>query len=65
MELNGWELSSAPDGEENDLHRLYFRKATALTSEAKKSFLTGALRVAHEANGTLMSWINVEDYENN
>jgi hypothetical protein len=65
MERDGWQLSEAPDGSEDDLHRLYFRKVTALTSEAKRNFLTAALQVAHDADGTLMSWINVEDHEDN
>ena len=63
MEKDGWKLSDAPDGQDDASHRLYFRKATKLTSEARRRFLTAALRVADDTDGTLMTWIIVEDDE--
>ena len=63
MTQDGWQLADAPDDNPDELHRLYFRQRTALTPEDKTRFLTAALSVAHNTNGTLMTWINVKDLE--
>jgi hypothetical protein len=63
MSSGGWSLSSTPDNETDPLERLYFRMMTTVETEQKKRFLSAALRVAYDTNGTLMTWINVEDLE--
>ena len=63
MKKAGWQFASQPDDEADELQRLYFRKATALKPQDKAEFLTSGLTVAHETNGTLMTWISVEDLE--
>jgi hypothetical protein len=59
----GWQLASRPDEHTDALERLFWRKTTAVLPQDITSLLTSALRVAHEHQGTLMSWMNVEDLE--
>ena len=60
----GWMLDSSPDEETDELCRLYFRKVLDVTDATKTEWLTHGLRVAHNCNGTLMTWLSVEDLEN-
>ena len=62
MALADWQLSSRPDEGTDPLERIYWRKITAVRPEDVKDLLSGALRVAHDSEGTLMSWINIEDF---
>jgi hypothetical protein len=61
MQKLGWQLTSRPDAETDILERLFWRKSTAIRHEDKIALLTSALKVAHETQGTLVSWINVEE----
>jgi hypothetical protein len=63
MNAQGWSLDTSPDGAEDVVCRLYFRRMQSLTENAKTEMLTHSLRVAADSNGTLISWINVEDLE--
>jgi hypothetical protein len=63
MNAGGWSLETSPDGDDDPVCRLYFRRTQTLTVGAKSEMLTEALRVASDCNGTLMSWINVEGFE--
>ncbi|WP_158512734.1 hypothetical protein [Sphingobium sp. SYK-6] len=59
----GWQMASRPDELKDALERVFWRKNTAVRPSDITSLLTGALRVAHENQGTLISWINVDDLE--
>ena len=63
MAALGWNFASRPDEATDPLERVYFRKRTAVQADDVRLLLTGALKVADDFNGTLMSWINVEDLE--
>lgn len=59
----GWQLASRPDQDTDAPERVFWRRTTAVLPQDITSLLTGALRVAHEHQGTLMSWMNVDDLE--
>ena len=61
MKVVGWQLSSRPDEMTDTLERIFWRKTTAISPDDIASLLTGALKVAHDNNGTLVSWMNVEE----
>ncbi len=63
MAATGWTMSSRPDDGTDPLERIYWRKVTAVETGEVTRLLSEALRVAHDCEGTLMSWINVEDLE--
>ena len=60
MVAAGWQLASRPDQDTETLERVFWRRTTAVRPEDITSLLTSALRVAHEHQGTLMSWMNVD-----
>ena len=59
----GWQLASRPDQDTDALERVFWRRNTQLLERDITTLLAAALRVAHEHNGTLVSWLNVEDAE--
>ena len=61
MQAAGWHLASRPDEGVDAIERVFWRRTTAHRSENITSLLTAALRVTHDHDGTLMSWVDVEE----
>ena len=61
MESFGWSLADAPDTDQDELHRLFFRRKQSLARNERTAMLAEALKTAFEADGKVWSWIEVEE----
>ncbi len=61
MKEFGWSLNEAPDTDQDQLHRLYFRRKQSLAKNERTAMLVEALKTAFESDGQVRTWIEVEE----